>query len=874
MNHNFYQNSYENEAESYSDGVYNQWQETMKDLEFHGAQSSNIIRQANESSVDNTEIHDKSSTKIEKLFGKIQNVKELIKKKIGISEQEKITEMADDALLYVAKKTISSADEDGVRTETESAAIEEAVSSVVVQGAMEEAGLEHSNGDNPILELNKDGTRTDLESSIEDLHKEGAVLSGGESVAGLAVRAIERDKKWDLKKVGDRLGSNEGGWYEKPNGERFYVKFYENPSQGRVEFISNAIYAKLGIKAVRSEMIQLDGREAIASRAVPGAVAADRRTQIGSEDVRKGFVADAFLANWDVVGLVYDNIVQGEDGLYRIDNGGSMIFRALGDDKDYSPNSIPELKSMRVPGRPSGEVFASITEDEIRKQAQELVSRLSPEDVRTIVDMSGLEGEERRRVLTGLLGRREYLAKTYGEPGQATKVDFGSEHEAQRPRRSVSETVRMLRSEEMERSGEILLRPRSEIICDRDHIEDQRIDVINKIDCGKMEFRFKLRTPTDAVTAIVEGFKEEKENNSFTHSSGSMIRVGGKIVRRDEIVYEDTSSDKKLKLCDAYVFEKNGAKVFIADPASRNNGKEEIYDGYSSRSGLVRTAMGLVKVETPLDMEPEEVEQLLNEIMEKDLGIPNAFSEVSEKAERDYKIARYKWQYKITGDLTPEQIRQAEKLEREEVFPGYMTFVEKGKHEEYLAKYGEDMRAIHSLFNGDAEAIYQVLTSGLLGTTERLSVGCIVEGLSSREDIDTGGADSVFTRIYNSKMRKKYCGGESVVVLKPEVFDRMDWYSYKEDMCGTTDGDHFKDRLSPDALFAKIADSRINHGLTGNEQMFRIGIGASFIECIDVDSDSRDKIIAELKAMNLNEVDGRPIEEIITLRGGLLPEVT
>ena len=223
----------------------------------------------------------------------------------------------------------------------------------------------------------------------------------------------ERDQRRDLVRVSDRLGSNEGGWYEQPNGERFYVKFYKNPDQGRTEFIANAIYAKLGIKAPRSEIIWLDGREAVASSAVPRAAPASRRAQIRSKDVQRGFVADAFLANWDVVGLAYDNIIRGKDGFYRIDNGGSLIFRARGRNKAYSPDSIPELQTMRAPGRPAGEIFAGITEDEISRQACELVDRLSPEDIKSIVDASGLEGGNRDKVLTGLLGRREFLARTY-----------------------------------------------------------------------------------------------------------------------------------------------------------------------------------------------------------------------------------------------------------------------------------------------------------------------------------------------------------------------------------------------------------------------------------------------------------------------------
>ncbi len=415
MNHNSSPLSHE-ESSNQSNDSYSQWQDVMKDIKFQGDNVSFRTNQQVNQMPTNPEVREKPINKVEKLLGKIQGVKDFIKKKFDVSSNEKLIEMTDDALVYVAKETIAAADEDGVRTNVESTEIEEAVSSVVTQGAMEEVGMEQSTGNNPILELNNSDAQSELMASIETLHTEGAILPDGESIAGLATRVIERDKKWSLTKVGEQLGSNEGGWYEKPTGERFYVKFYENPNQGRAEFVANAIYEKLGIKAVRSEIIQLDGREAIASPAVQGVTLASIEAQRRSEDVQKGFVADAFLANWDVVGLVYDNIVQGEDGFYRIDNGGSLIFRAQGDDKAYSPDSIPELQSMLVPGRSASNVFTRITEEEIRRQARELIDKLSSEDIRMIVDESGLEGEDRDRILAGLLGRREYLVKTYGEP--------------------------------------------------------------------------------------------------------------------------------------------------------------------------------------------------------------------------------------------------------------------------------------------------------------------------------------------------------------------------------------------------------------------------------------------------------------------------
>lgn len=857
MNHNSYPSNYESENDGQPNDNYTEWQEAMKDVEFQGGKASvSTVGQEVAGTPAGPEIHEKPVSKMEKLLGKIQGVKDYIKSKFGIQSSEKLVKMTDHALVYAAKETITAADKDGIRTEAEAAKIEEAVSSVVVQGAMEEAGMEQSAGENPILELNQSDAQPDLMASIETLHKEGVILPSGESVAGLATRTIERDKKWDLTKVSGQLGSNEGGWYEKPNGERFYVKFYENPSQGKAEFVANAVYAKLGIKAVRSEIIQLDGREAIASPAVPEATLANGEAQGGSEDVQKGFVADAFLANWDVVGLVYDNIVQGKDGFYRIDNGGSLIFRAQGGDKAYSPDSIPELQSMRVPGRPTGEVFAGITEDEIGKQARELVSKLSPEDIRAIVDESGLEGEDRDRILTGLLGRREYLAKTYGE--SEPEGLSNPESRERRPRRSISETIRMLSGQEMERTGETIVRPRTEIVCDHDHIEGQKIDVINKRDRGMMEFSFKLRAPTEVMAALVTKPEGEGED-----AQAEITTPSGAVLRRGKITYEGASSDDSYELCDASVFEKGGVKVFIADPSSRNGEKWDITIPYNN-SRLVRTAMGLVKVEVPSGTDPETTEQILGEILEKDLGIPDALGEVPEEAEREYKMARYKWQHMITGDLTPEQMEQAEKLHREEVFPGYTTLVERGKHEEYLGKYGEDIRAIHHLWTGSAKSIYRILTQGLMCTTERYSRGVMKSGMSSTTDIDTGGADSVFTRIANEAERGKMNG--AVVVFKPEVFDRTDWYSYNYDTYGSTDDEYFVDRLSPDTIFDNITNPNSYYS-SCNEQMFRTGIGAGFVESIEVGgSDSRDGIIAELRSMGLEEIDGKPIEEVVILR--------
>ena len=655
MNHNLYQPNHNSENDSRPNNGYIKWQEAMKGVEFQGDKTSgSTIDYEAVATPTSSEVQEKPISKMEKLLGKIQGFKDYIKNKFGVQNSEKLVEMTDYALVHIAKKTITAADEDGFRTEAEVAEIEEAVSSVVVQGAMEEAGMEQSAGENPILELYQSDAQPDLMTSIETLHEEGVCILNGESVVGLATRTIERGK-----------------------------------------------------------------------------------------------------------------------------NGMKM------------------------------------------------------------------SAEE----------RREYLAKTYGEPELGKPSN--PESRERRSRRRVSETIRMLSGLEVERSGETAVRPRIEIVCDHGYIEGQKIDVINKRDRGMMEFSFKLRAPTEAMAALAT--KPEGEGES---AQAEITTPSGAVLRRGKITYEGASSDSSCELCDASVFEKGGVKVFIADPSSKYGGNEYISNTYN-HSHLVRTAMGLVKVEVPSGTDPEATEQVLREVLEKDLGIPDALGEVPEEAEREYKMARYKWQHVIAGDLTPEQMEQAEKLHREEVFPGYTTLVDRGKHVEYLGRYGEDIRAIHHLWTGDAKSIYRILTQGLMCTTERYSRGVMKSGMSSTTDMDTGGADSVFTRIANEAHRGKMNG--AVVVFKSEVFDRTDWYSYNSDTFGSTDDDYFVERLSPDTIFDKTTNPSSYYS-PSNEQMFRTGIGARFIESIEVGSDSRDGIIAELRSMGLEEIDGKPIEEVVILR--------
>lgn len=381
------------------------------------------------------------------------------------------------------------------------------------------------------------------------------------------------------------------------------------------------------------------------------------------------------------------------------------------------------------------------------------------------------------------------------------------------PRKSASEVFAAIRSKEMERIGETLIRPRAEVICDHDHIEGQRIDVINCADRGIVEFRFKLRSP-EVVDKIIDKLKYKNEQLSDPTVEA---------IRQEERGFTYTSTDNTRpphEVCNAYTFERSRAKVFIADHAAKS---PISFTPYS-----IQSAIGLVKIEIPADTNPETAEQILGEVFEKDFGIIDALSEVSEAAERQYKENRYRWLHKIE-ELTSEQRSQAERLELQEVFPGYSTYVDvSGHNSEVSIRRG--VRAIHNTCIEDVrpEPIKKLLTWGLMSTTERLSRGFIAHGMSSVRDIKTGGADGAFTRIYT---HDKICNASKrsiIIVFKPEIFDRTDWYCFPKDLYGTTEDGFFRSRISPEQILNMALERHADYLLT-NEQVFRTGIGPNLL---------------------------------------------
>lgn len=140
------------------------------------------------------------------------------------------------------------------------------------------------------------------------------------------------------KKIQGQSGSNAGGFFKGLDGIERYVKIYHDPAQAHGEHLTGMIYRDLGIPAPKTRVFAFQNGQSFASEIIPSAKPI--RNQYSRDDAReilKGFVADVLTANWDVVGMIGDNIVKGADGkFYRIDNGGAFLMRATNGRKPSS----------------------------------------------------------------------------------------------------------------------------------------------------------------------------------------------------------------------------------------------------------------------------------------------------------------------------------------------------------------------------------------------------------------------------------------------------------------------------------------------------------------------------------------------------------
>lgn len=113
-----------------------------------------------------------------------------------------------------------------------------------------------------------------------------------------------------LRQIGPQQGSNFGGVFrDARTGEIWYVKTSPTQAHAQNEILAAKLYQAAGIDVPELRLITLDGRRAVASRFLDDLARADVHTLSKTRGVREGFAVDAWLANWDVCGAGFDNLL-------------------------------------------------------------------------------------------------------------------------------------------------------------------------------------------------------------------------------------------------------------------------------------------------------------------------------------------------------------------------------------------------------------------------------------------------------------------------------------------------------------------------------------------------------------------------------------
>jgi ADP-ribose pyrophosphatase YjhB (NUDIX family) len=221
----------------------------------------------------------------------------------------------------------------------------------------------------------------------------------------------------DWKQVNGQAGSNPGGFYEDADGTDWYCKFPQTEHHARNEILASKFYHELGIIAPDMKLIKRGGKIGVASKIIPMLMKDKDGLINGSvKGAREGFAADAWLANWDSVGLMFDNMLVDHKGrAVRIDPGGSLVFRAQGQPKgDAFGNVVGEIDSLRSgQNKQAADVFGTVTDEQIKAGVQR-IAEISDARIHELVDQFGPgSAKQRMQLAVKLIARKQDLVRRF-----------------------------------------------------------------------------------------------------------------------------------------------------------------------------------------------------------------------------------------------------------------------------------------------------------------------------------------------------------------------------------------------------------------------------------------------------------------------------
>jgi hypothetical protein len=298
-----------------------------------------------------------------------------------------------------------------------------------------------------ILVTNADGTQTSLARIAKDVEDDAAfnkvvqecLLGGGgtagatpEQTAAVAEPAaaaepptpveepvplpegVEYDIS-DFTKVGPKTeGTLPGGIYVDKNGEKWQLKKPQTDDHARNEVLTAKLYELAGVEMPEMALVNGPDGLMVGSRWIDDLqqdkAALTTKGSSANTHAHRGFGADAWLANWDVVGLVYDNLKTKLSGVFRTDTGGGLLYRAQGAPKGaaFGPK-VDELNTMRNPdiNPEAASVFGHI-EPEVMQKSVARITEIGDDAIIEAVEQYGPgDAATRKQLADTLIARRD-----------------------------------------------------------------------------------------------------------------------------------------------------------------------------------------------------------------------------------------------------------------------------------------------------------------------------------------------------------------------------------------------------------------------------------------------------------------------------------
>lgn len=201
-------------------------------------------------------------------------------------------------------------------------------------------------------------------------------------VAANPVAAVAPEKPaspyGDYELVNAHIGGSTGSVMVKDAGGQEWVMkgLRLDPQQVANEAVANSIYAatlkgKSIVPVTKLETV--NGKTVLLSKKLDGELKnlGDAFTKENIKEAQQGFVVDAWLGNWDAVGLSKDNMIITSKGLARIDQGGALLFRAQGSPKGSAfGDVVNELSTMRDKNKnpAAASVFGKLSDKDVVNQ--------------------------------------------------------------------------------------------------------------------------------------------------------------------------------------------------------------------------------------------------------------------------------------------------------------------------------------------------------------------------------------------------------------------------------------------------------------------------------------------------------------------------